>query len=134
MNFTKDQYDALMIHVHNDESFDMFAIQLMMVHNQNNVCMNDCIAYMETNDQFEEVDRALLYDYLIKSEKYRRVGTGMAAIVFNAVHLVNFIRRDDYVEKWQRYLSHAHNARIFWAKYDTSILDTIKQQSIVNQR
>lgn len=65
IQFTKNQYDQLMLHIHNYGSFRGFVQELIIVSHAGNVTIEDCIEYMETNELFVEVDSKKLYEHLL---------------------------------------------------------------------
>ena len=127
IQFTKDQYDQLLLHIHNYGSFKGFVQALKQVSNADNVTIEDCIEYMETNEFFVEVDNKKLYEHLLTCEKHSRLGENYPAIVFNTAYRIDFMQEGDFIEKWQRFISNSPNVRVFWAKYNTSVLEQIQQ-------
>lgn len=127
MNFSKDQYDQLLLHINNYGSFRGFVQALIKVSHADNVTIEDCIEYMETNDSFVEVDSKKLYEYLLMCEKHDRLGENYPAIVFNTAYRIDFMQEGDFIEKWQRFVSNSPNVRVFWAKYNTVVLEKIQQ-------
>jgi hypothetical protein len=125
--FTKGQYAQLLLHINNYASLREFVQAMKEVSNADNVTIDDCIEFVKTNDNFVEADSEKLNKYLSSCEKQDQLDENYPAIVFNTAYRIDFMQDGDSIEKWQRYVSNSPNIRVFWAKYNTEVLEKIQQ-------